>query len=124
MPIPCPACQGRSPRLAGARGVRDKIARIFGVYWLRCTDCGHRFRDDLWDFRRWLYARCPRCYRLELSSWSEKHYQATTWMQCEIALGAHRYRCDACRHNFASFLPPYTREGSRASNPVRRIAAD
>ena len=57
----------------------------------------------MWENGSWRYARCPKCYRQELSTWSEQYYnppRMVTWM---LNLGATPYRCAACRNNFASF---------------------
>ncbi len=52
------------------------------------------------------YAHCPRCWRRDLSSWSEEHHHVVTlWSRVAILLGAHRFRCEYCRVNFTSFRP-------------------
>jgi hypothetical protein len=49
------------------------------------------------------YARCPKCLRLELSTWSEQYYRPPAVTVMKLRLGATPYRCDFCRCNFASF---------------------
>ncbi len=70
---------------------------------MRCGDCGTRFTQKLFQFGDWMYARCPRCYRLDLTSWSEEHYIVPWNIRLKLALGAKKYRCEVCRCNFASF---------------------
>lgn len=50
-----------------------------------------------------LWAKCPRCYRMDLSTWDPKYYRVGGWTAFQLAIGAHRWRCEACRCNFASF---------------------
>jgi hypothetical protein len=57
----------------------------------------------MWESTAWLYARCPKCYRQELNTWSEKFYNPGTSVAIQLRLGAKPYRCAACRCNFASF---------------------
>lgn len=59
--------------------------------------------DGLWSIRYWRYAKCPRCYRMELSTWSEQHYVPRTRVIFLLRLGATPYRCEFCRLNFVSF---------------------
>ena len=57
----------------------------------------------MWDSKAWKFARCPKCYRQELSTWSEQYYNPPRWIVFKLRLGATPYRCAACRCNFASF---------------------
>ena len=59
----------------------------------------------MWENSSWKYARCPRCYRQELTTWSLQYYNPPTSTMLKLHLGAQRYRCAACRCNFASFKP-------------------
>jgi len=74
-----------------------------GFVPVRCRDCEERFTQSLWQFGNWQYARCPRCYRLDLSIWSESHYIVSWDMRLLMTLGAKKFRCEVCRHNFISF---------------------
>jgi hypothetical protein len=74
-----------------------------GFVPVRCRDCEERFTQSLWQFGNWQYARCPRCYRLDLSIWSESHYIVSWDMRLLMTLGAKKFRCEVCRHNFVSF---------------------
>ncbi len=57
----------------------------------------------MWFSGAWKYARCPRCYRQELTTWSEQYYHPPSWTKFLLRMGATPYRCAACRCNFASF---------------------
>jgi hypothetical protein len=57
----------------------------------------------VWAEGAWKYARCPRCYRQELTTWSEQYYHPPSWITFLLRIGATPYRCAACRCNFASF---------------------
>lgn len=83
----------------------EHFLRISGLFQLRCRHCDHRFSFSLWDPRNLAYARCPRCYRLDLSQWNENHYHVPTGQKILLALGARRHRCEACRCNFVGFRP-------------------
>lgn len=51
------------------------------------------------------YAKCPRCYRLDLSIWQPQYYRAPTRWLVMIRFGAKTHRCEYCRCNFVSFRP-------------------
>ncbi|WP_155121197.1 hypothetical protein [Bryobacter aggregatus] len=70
---------------------------------MRCIDCQHRWRHSLWHLRESFYARCPRCYRLQLSTWDETYYHIPLIWRVLTGLGAKKVRCKACRFNFVSF---------------------
>lgn len=57
----------------------------------------------MWAGGAWRYARCPRCYRQQLTTWSEQYYRPSRWITFLLRVGATPYRCAACRCNFASF---------------------
>ncbi len=65
-----------------------------------------------------LWARCPRCWRTDLATWSEEDYRAPAVQNLRIALGAHRFRCEYCRVNFTSFRPRMERY-RRQRKPAR-----
>jgi hypothetical protein len=49
------------------------------------------------------FARCPRCWREDLSRWSRNDYHASFLTDLLLRLGANPYRCEYCRVNFTSF---------------------
>jgi hypothetical protein len=113
-------------RVSHHRGIGEYFKSFFGIYHLRCRRCHNRWRASVWVGAAWRYARCPRCYRQELSTWSEAYYRPPQWTAMLLRLGATPYRCGPCRCNFASFRPckekfSWRRPGSEntpASDPV------
>jgi hypothetical protein len=101
--IACPECGTRDVRVSQTRGAVERIRQIFGVYPLRCKRCNTRFRGAIWKPTLIRYARCPKCYRMELSTWSEQYYHPPFRTLVLLRLGATPYRCEFCRCNFASF---------------------
>jgi hypothetical protein len=79
----------------------------FGLFRLRspfrCLDCKHRFFAPLIVWRDLFYARCPACHRMDLNGWTGKTYTPPFWASLKVTLGAHRWRCEYCRFNFAGF---------------------
>ncbi len=90
-------------RTSHPRNQSERLRSLLGFIRVRCLACGHRFPHSLWQFDQWRFARCPRCYRVDLGTWSETHYIVRWDVRLLLALGAKRYRCEVCRHNFASF---------------------
>lgn len=99
----CPSCGSRRLRGSHARNRSERFWSAVGFVPVRCSDCAERFTQSLWQFGNWQYARCPRCYRLDLSIWSESHYIVSWDMRLLLTLGAKKFRCEICRHNFVSF---------------------
>lgn len=89
--------------MSAARGIKEELFRMVGIYAVRCDDCGHRFSDSLWRFADVIYAKCPKCYRTDLSTWMLRYYRPGNWTLIKNWLGGRRMRCEACRHNFVSF---------------------
>jgi hypothetical protein len=103
MPLTCPKCEGKRPRLSKIRGLKERVFSAFGTYPVRCEECGHRFYDSVLRLADILFARCPKCYRMDLSTWELKYYSPTQWSLIKLSLGGRRLRCEACRCNFVSF---------------------
>jgi hypothetical protein len=99
----CPSCGARDARVAHARGIYENLLELVGVYHLRCRSCQTRFRTALLRPTEVVYARCPKCYRMELSTWSRQYYNPDFTTRFKLGLGATPYRCEFCRCNFASF---------------------
>ncbi len=49
------------------------------------------------------YARCPRCWRMDLARWNKNDYHVSFLKGIMLALGGNPYRCEYCRVNFVSF---------------------
>lgn len=103
MPLTCPKCEGKRPRLSKVRSFKERLLSAVGTYPVRCEECGHRFYDSVLRFTDALFARCPKCYRMDLSSWEQKYYSPSQWSIVKLAVGGSRVRCEACRCNFVSF---------------------
>jgi hypothetical protein len=103
MPATCPNCGTRKIRTSKTRTLRELFGTLFGVYPLRCLRCDTRFKKKVWRFSEIVYARCPRCYRLDLATWEERLYTPPWKVKLLLRLGAQPTRCGACRCNFASY---------------------
>jgi hypothetical protein len=103
MRLVCPRCDTRDIRVSHRYGIKEQLLGLIGKYPLRCRRCNARWETSVWEDGAWKYARCPRCYRQELATWSEQYYSAPLWTRILLRLGATPYRCAACRCNFASF---------------------
>lgn len=105
MQLACPKCGTRHTRVSSRYGMGELLKALFGVYQMRCRHCRTRWQTSMWANQAWRYARCPRCYRQELTTWNEQYYNPPPGTSWKLLLGAKRYRCAACRCNFASFKP-------------------
>jgi hypothetical protein len=103
MQLDCPSCGTREVRVSHPRGLGEYLKSLVGLSRLRCRRCNHRWETSVWANQAWRYARCPRCYRQELTSWMEHYYNPPRWTRWLLRLGATPHRCPACRCNFASF---------------------
>ncbi len=101
--VACPECGSRDCKTSRSRTFGDRVREFIGVYNLRCKRCDARFRGSLWKPSMMRYARCPKCYRTTLSTWSEQYYNPPAWTIFLLRVGATPYRCEFCRCNFASF---------------------
>jgi hypothetical protein len=115
--IYCPECNSRNLRSSLSRTLGESLMKAFGVYPLRCRDCDSRFTHQIWDPKNAIYARCPRCYRLDLSAWSLEYYRAPTRWVFYLKIGANAHRCEYCRHNFVSFRPCKVKFAGRTNVP-------
>src|SRR5262245_50650586 len=103
MQLSCPKCGSRDARISHRKGLAEFLRGLVGGTPLRCRRCSTRWETSVWDGGAWKFARCPRCYRQELTTWSEQYYRPTAWITLKLRSGATPYRCAACRCNFASF---------------------
>jgi hypothetical protein len=103
MQLACPQCGTRDVRVSHRRNLGELVKGIVGIYPLRCRRCRARWETSVWAAGAWKYARCPRCYRQDLTTWSEQYYHPPSWTRFLLRIGATPYRCAACRCNFASF---------------------
>jgi len=124
MQLNCPKCGTREVRLSHRQTFGELMRGLVGIYPLRCRRCRHRWETSVWANGAWKYARCPRCYRQELATWSEQYYRPPRWTGFLLRIGATPYRCAACRCNFASFRPCRERFAWRHQTRVEADAAE
>ncbi len=103
--IECENCHSNSVRLARYNGLGERVLGFFGIQPFRCRDCKHRFTVSIWLFDTLVYAKCPKCLRMDLVFWSKKNYKPGAFTNFLLSMGARRYRCSSCRCNFVSFRP-------------------
>ena len=120
MQLSCPKCGTRDVRVSHWKTFGELFRRLIGIYPLRCRRCNARWETSAWASGAWKYARCPRCYRQELATWSEQYYNPSTWTVILLRMGATPYRCAACRCNFASFRPCKERYSWRKASVVEQ----
>ena len=105
MSLSCPSCGSRFLSESRPRNWRESLNRLRLISPLRCSDCRTRFIARTVILSDLLYARCPCCCRMDLNGWTGKTYEPPFFVGLKVALGAHRWRCEYCRVNFASFRP-------------------
>ncbi len=103
--VQCPLCGSRNLRYSHRRTRRERLLSWLGIRPLRCRDCRARFIARTWRLSNVRWARCPKCWRTDLASWSPERYPTGALRKLLLALGAHAWRCEYCRHNFLSFRP-------------------
>jgi hypothetical protein len=101
--VSCPGCGSKNLRISQVRGFKNRIRGMIGILPFRCRQCERRFDARIWNFSLIRYARCPKCLRMELTTWSQQYYNPPAMTVLKLRLGATPYRCDFCRCNFASF---------------------
>lgn len=120
-PVVCPVCDSHTVKAARPRGFRERLLTLFGYQAAHCLACHHYFLAlPTGGWGNVTYARCPRCLRMDLSTWDPKYYRTSRWSALKLWFGASRWRCEPCRHNFVSFRPrreKYVRPGATPPNP-------
>lgn len=129
MQLSCPQCGARDVRVSHRQTFGEVLRSLLGIYPLRCRRCRARWETSAWAGGAWRYARCPRCYRQDLSTWSEQYYHPRVCTTLLLRMGANPYRCPACRCNFASFKKCRERnawrkpEEASGTKPAERAAS-
>lgn len=100
--VSCPNCGDHRVRLSRPGNFVEFIGEFLGSYCFRCLRCGNQFQFSVFGLSSWWYAKCPRCFRMDLTTWSESNYRPSVWIKFRTLLGARRVRCEACRCNFVS----------------------
>lgn len=103
--LECANCGSKQIRRARYASWAERLRGVLGIHPFRCRRCTHRFSVSIWLFGKLRYAKCPRCLRLELTTWSRRYYKVGFLKNFLIAFGGQKYRCPACRCNFVSFRP-------------------
>ena len=75
--VRCPSCGSAHLRASLQLTPFERFLELFGALYLRCRDCDERFRLGLLDVRSWMYAKCPSCYRMDLTTWKRERYRLT-----------------------------------------------
>ena len=101
--VRCPDCDSTEIRPASTHSGMESYLSWLGFHPARCAACAKRFMARPLGLSAIMYAKCPRCYRMDLTTWDPKYYHLTLGMKFRAAIGAHRWRCDVCRCNFLSF---------------------
>jgi hypothetical protein len=104
-PFRCPKCKSKNVRSSLSQSFWESASKVFGFFPMRCRDCDERWTQTLWDILNVVYARCPRCYGLELSLWQPTYYRPPVIWKLLMSFGAKPRRCEFCRKNFVSFRP-------------------
>ena len=99
----CAHCGGQDVHRSRNQSFVDSIRAIFGSYPFRCDDCKTRFYVSIWLVSKLAFAKCPKCLRTDLSTWSQRFYRGSITQTFLVHLGAQKYRCSRCRYNFVSF---------------------
>lgn len=103
MPIRCPSCGSRNLRPARLRNPKEFLRILMGFQPIRCRNCRTRFTQRVWRPSDVWYARCPKCLREDLNTWSESRYRVPPHKMVLLRFGANPYRCESCRYNFVTF---------------------
>jgi hypothetical protein len=69
---------------------------------LRCLRGSERFCASIWSLHAARYARCPKCLRMDLSTWTEEFYRPASGTRMLLRTGA-TLSMEISRCNFASF---------------------
>ena len=102
----CPNCGSRFLRPARPVNRKENLNRFRFIDPLRCLDCKTRFVTNTLVWNDFLFAKCPGCRCMDLNSWTGNTYTPPWfWVGFKIVFGGHRWRCEYCRRNFASFRP-------------------
>ena len=102
MSVSCPQCGSRFLNCSRSVSARERLNKVLGHEPLRCQDCHTRFLAQTFLWRDLLFAKCPRCYRMDLNTWQARHGRTTGWMVLLLQFGGRRMRCEYCRVNFVS----------------------
>ena len=101
----CECCGSSNIRRSRRQSVFEIPKMLIGSYPFRCNNCSQRFWVNVWLFSTLAFTRCPKCLRMELTTWPRGHYRTRLWKSLLTTFGAQRYYCEPCRCRFVSFRP-------------------
>jgi hypothetical protein len=101
--VQCPQCGSRFLTPSHPRNFNEKVQSLWFVMPVRCDHCRHRFITDTMGLADLVYARCPKCNRMDLNTWTGESCPPRGITKFKTSLGANKFRCEYCRLNFASF---------------------
>lgn len=122
----CPNCGSSEVEPVETRGFREIALTLLGSYDFYCNNCNQQFVTRPMGAGSLFYAKCPRCYRMDLTIWDPKRYRSSTWDNFLLNFGANCWRCEPCRCNFVSFRgrkAKYVRPGKSESEESGDSAA-
>jgi hypothetical protein len=88
MQLSCPQCGTRDVRVSHRQSLGEVLRAVVGIYPLRCRRCRARWETSAWADGAWKYARCPRCYRQDLTTWSQQYYHPPAMVTFMLTIGA------------------------------------
>ena len=103
MPQSCPGCGSTNFKLSKVRGPLERLGLLLGYQPARCRECDQRMNIRIWGLDHLIYAKCPRCHKMDLTKWSTTRYRPDSFTTFKLTLGAKPVRCEYCRCNFASW---------------------
>jgi hypothetical protein len=124
--IHCPSCGSSEVESLETRGIREIALALLGTYAFHCNHCSQEFLARPLGLASLFHAKCPRCYRMDLTIWDPKRYRSRSWERFKLNLGANAWRCEPCRCNFVSFRPrkeKYVRPGRQENEESGDSAA-
>ena len=103
MPQSCSSCGSIQFKVSKVRGPFERFGLLLGYQPARCKDCDQRMNIRIWGLDHLIYAKCPRCHKMDLTKWSTTRYRPDSYTTFKLKLGAKPVRCEYCRCNFASW---------------------
>lgn len=115
----CESCGSSKFRVSKVRGIGEMFGYLFGYQPARCVACDERTTIRVWRLDHLIFAKCPRCHKMDLTKWSTTRYRPDSTTNLKLAFGAKPVRCEYCRCNFASWKPvkekfSYTKRAGRS----------
>lgn len=105
-PVVCPSCGSARVKPDPPRGLGETLSTWIGYDAARCLECSlHFVAKPGGGVSGARFAKCPKCLRLDLTTWDPKFYRPSLMTRMKLEMGANRWRCEPCRTNFASFRP-------------------